>query len=365
MNPVDFFKEPKPHSIPKMEIAARYFAKWASILKPWAQGDLTYLDLYSGPGVYDDDTLGTPLRILNAIERDSDLVDCIRIVFYEKHKILYERLVTNVNNHPVTKKIKHTITFEKKEVGKAILPRIEARDCTFCFIDPCGFKGVSMDLLNKVTRGWGCDCLFFLSTSGIRRNIERGDLTVDLTELFGAAGLSHLKKVVQRTNKDKEFRDELLGVLKRGLAHQGLEYFIPFRVLEDQSEATSHYLVFVTKHPSGFEAMKEVMEDQSVLDGEGLPLYYWREDDLPQLELGEIMSGLCEQLLDLFPVGDYNAKQMIKKCHVVGVMYTKRCIVKAIHQLRIEGKVRIDGAPRHWIRNGQPALGDNRTVTFL
>jgi len=34
---------------------------------------------------------------------------------------------------------------------------------TFFFVDPWGYKGLSLQLVNAVLKDWGCDCLFFFN----------------------------------------------------------------------------------------------------------------------------------------------------------------------------------------------------------
>lgn len=365
MNLDKFFKEAKPHSIVKMKIASKYFGIWAQIIKRTVGHDLTYLDLYSGPGRYEDGTPGTPLRILDQVNSISGLTSKMRMYFYENDRTLYDRLLKAINDHPVTSKMVGRIEIHNTEVGRSILPKLQLSSGTFCFIDPCGFKGVSMDLLSKVTKGWGCDCLFFLSTSGIRRNVDREDLRGDLIDLLGNQGLEQLKEVIRRGGQDRVYREEVLSILKSGLAANGMKYFIPFRVLAQNTSGTSHYFVFISKHHRGFEKMKETMEEFSSMDGDGFPLYYWPADPGSQLVLSEAKINLSKQLLKMFAPGRYLAKDLFERCHVAGVEYTNRCISKAVHYLELEGSLTVDKPAKARMRNGHPTLGEKRTVTFL
>ena len=69
----DFFEVPTSSSLKKISIVERYFKKWANVMvhnqEAWRLTDpirFTYIDLYSGPGVYSDETPSTPIRVLNA-----------------------------------------------------------------------------------------------------------------------------------------------------------------------------------------------------------------------------------------------------------------------------------------------------------
>ena len=75
MSKADFFKEPKEHSIAKMEMVSKYFAAWAKIMMRSCEV-LTYLDLFSGRGVYEEGTHATPLRIMDEIGEINGLAGC-------------------------------------------------------------------------------------------------------------------------------------------------------------------------------------------------------------------------------------------------------------------------------------------------
>lgn len=67
----DFFDSSSARSKVKTEIVSRYFWVWASIILSATKGKVAYIDLYSGPGAYEDGTKSTPIRILeNAINCD-------------------------------------------------------------------------------------------------------------------------------------------------------------------------------------------------------------------------------------------------------------------------------------------------------
>src|SRR5207248_10024637 len=38
---------------------------------------------------------------------------------------------------------------------------------TFLFVDPFGYKGLSLQLVNSVIKDWGCDCVFFFNYNRI------------------------------------------------------------------------------------------------------------------------------------------------------------------------------------------------------
>ncbi len=43
---------------------------------------------------------------------------------------------------------------------------------TFFFVDPWGYKGLSLRLINSVLKNWGCDCIFFFNYTRINMGLE-------------------------------------------------------------------------------------------------------------------------------------------------------------------------------------------------
>ena len=54
----DFFDDPKEQSIVKSTIVSKYFWAWAKVITPsskkYGSGKIAYIDLFAGPGRYDD-----------------------------------------------------------------------------------------------------------------------------------------------------------------------------------------------------------------------------------------------------------------------------------------------------------------------
>jgi len=63
----DFFDGMKEQSHVKVEIVKKYFSAWANVLLPSVEsrdGKLGYIDLFSGPGKYEDGTKSTPILVI-------------------------------------------------------------------------------------------------------------------------------------------------------------------------------------------------------------------------------------------------------------------------------------------------------------
>ena len=88
----EFFQEQREQSIIKSRIVMKYFSAWAKIilaeLKKYPHNDprMAYVDLFAGPGIYEDQNKSTPILVLEKILSDSDLCDRVITLFNDKDK---------------------------------------------------------------------------------------------------------------------------------------------------------------------------------------------------------------------------------------------------------------------------------------
>ena len=61
-NAAFFFKQTEQSAV-KARIVASYFSAWAGVIQKW-DSPMGYIDLFCGPGKYDDDKDSAPLLIV-------------------------------------------------------------------------------------------------------------------------------------------------------------------------------------------------------------------------------------------------------------------------------------------------------------
>ena len=77
-----FFEECQEQSQVKSRIVEKYFRAWAKVVSPHARDNrIAYIDLFAGPGRYQDGTDSTPLRILRAAIDDRQMRDGLVTMF--------------------------------------------------------------------------------------------------------------------------------------------------------------------------------------------------------------------------------------------------------------------------------------------
>jgi three-Cys-motif partner protein len=79
-----FFNEANEQSEVKATIVSGYFMQWFRAIKNTVKGRdnrVAYIDLFAGPGRYDDGTVSTPLLILKQAIADPELREMLVTVF--------------------------------------------------------------------------------------------------------------------------------------------------------------------------------------------------------------------------------------------------------------------------------------------
>ena len=170
----DFFDEAQEQSIVKATIVSKYFWSWAKIIigsqKRYKNGDrLAYIDLFAGPGRYGDGQFSTPLRILETTINEPELRERLVTIFNDKDSNLTQSLESEIKKLSNIDLLKYQPKVYNEEVGDRIVNMFEEMNLipTLFFVDPWGYKGLSLRLINSVLRNWGCDCIFFFNYNRI------------------------------------------------------------------------------------------------------------------------------------------------------------------------------------------------------
>lgn len=85
-----FFQEQREQSIIKARIVSKYFSAWARVIlgvqKKYRNRSqkMAYVDLFAGPGRYDDQSKSTPLLVLETILANPELSQRVVTMFNDK-----------------------------------------------------------------------------------------------------------------------------------------------------------------------------------------------------------------------------------------------------------------------------------------
>jgi len=271
-----FFQEQREQSQIKARIVAKYFSAWANVILNTQKRirtmpqKMAYIDLFAGPGRYDDQSKSTPLLVLETIIANSDLSERMITLFNDRDKANIESLKKAITQLEGVEKLKYSPTFYNEEVGDEIVKlfRCEENIPTFFFVDPWGYKGLSLELISSIIRNWGCDCVFFFNYNRVNMGVNNEAVKPHMTSLFGEERLSALQDECKRV-KAGERETVVVQALCDALKNNGSKFVLPFRFRNDQGNRTSHHLIFISKHFRGYEIMKEIMHKESTdcIDG--------------------------------------------------------------------------------------------------
>lgn len=371
----DFFDSPLGQSVVKTELVSKYFKAWADIVigpaKRFSGGRIAYIDLFSGPGRYDDGTESTPLHVLKRAIADVDLRQHLVTQFNDKNPQFVESLKASIAELPGIETLRFQPRITGLEVGRDLVKVLEGsrQVPTLFFVDPWGYKGLSLDLIGSAIRSWGCDCIFFFNYNRVNPAVSNPAVDERMNELFGAARAESLKHRVERlSTSDREAT--IVNDLAEALQQVGGQYVLPFTFRSPQGERTSHHIIFVSKHFRGYHVMKEVMAGLSSSESGGVKSFDYTPTGSTQLRLLDglnqphSVARLREELSGHFANRTIRVIE-IYESHSVGTPYIKKNYKDAIKQLEVEERVTVDIPAPKRIRKGEVTLADSRLVTFL
>jgi len=237
---------------------------------------------------------------------------------------------------------------------------------TFFFVDPWGYKGLSLGLINSVLQNWGCDCIFFFNYNRVNMGLNNEMVREHMDVLFGKVRADTLRASLPgMTPSDRE--NLIVEELSQSLKALGGSYVLPFTFRDENGGRTKHHLIFVTKHFRGYEIMKEIMAKESSDRVQGVPSFEFSpatERFLMLFELSRPLDDLADMLLNDF-AGETVSMKNIYLRHSVGRPYIERNYKQALISLEEQGRVRTQPpAEKRRKIKGQITFPDHVNVTF-
>lgn len=368
-----FFEEQKEQSLVKSIIVAKYFDIWANVIisaqkrYPKHSQKIAYIDLFAGPGRYKDGAQSTPLKILtNAIEKP-DLRERLVTIFNDKDEKNSTDLQNTIAEIPGIETLKYKPIVNNQEVGDKIIKMFENMNLvpTLFFVDPWGYKGLSLRLVNSVLKDWGCDAIFFFNYNRISMGVNNRAVHPHIQALFGEEQAIALRnRLIGKNARERELI--IIEELCQALKAYGSRYVLPFSFKNDKGKRTSHHLIFVSKHIRGYEIMKEIMARESTSDTQGVPSFEYNPADLlPRqsllFQLYRPLDDLKDALLDTFR-GHALTMQEIYIKHNVDTPYIKKNYKDVLRELYDDGSIEAISLKGKPPREG--TFGDEIIVTF-
>ena len=269
-----FFAEQSEQSAVKAKIVVDYFTAWSRVVKKHWPGNLGYIDLFSGPGEYDDHTPSAPVQILNKVLADDSLSRRMLFAFNDKDEKNIIHLKKVVEELDKNQSLKNRIQFLNETVESGFESRINIANSipVLSFVDPFGYKGLTLGLIRKLIANNGSDCIFFFNYNRINMALSNTLFDDHLRKLFGDKRTDELKKKLEPlTAKQRE--PVVLGGIVEALRDGRNNYVLPFKFYGTEQTRTSHFILFVTKHPTACRIMKQIMYTNSAKDADGVATF--------------------------------------------------------------------------------------------
>jgi three-Cys-motif partner protein len=360
-----FFDERTDQSETKARIVQKYFYAWANVIMPTAKrygGKIAYIDLYAGPGRYKDGAASTPLLVLQHALQDSNMCSMLVAYFNDADENHTSTLQAEIDALPGIAKLKYKPTVNCGEIGEDTEKTLTETKLipSFTFVDPFGYKGLSLKIVNGVIKDWGCDCVFFFNYGRINAGLSNEKVENHMDALFGIERASKLRQKLEGQSPD-EREALILEELSQALKQMGGKFVLPFRF--KRGKRTSHSLIFVSKHFKGYEIMKGIMASESSTEDQGVASFAYSPADAKTPLLFSLVQPFDKLLSDL-PIdfaGESLSMQRIYEDHSVDTPYTKTNYKKALTELEQQGRV-MANPPATKRRKG--TFADQVMVTF-
>jgi three-Cys-motif partner protein len=364
-----FFEESREQSSVKATIVHKYFWAWAKVIMPSAKKSskrIAYIDLFSGPGRYKDGTKSTPLLILEKAIQDENMREMLVSIFNDRDLNNSRSLQSAIDNLPGIDRLKYKPIVINSEVGTEIEQEFKKIQFvpTLFFVDPWGYKGLSLGLINSVIKNWGCDCIFFFNYNRINMGLNNELVRNHMDALFGKTRADLLREKLEPMNPSQR-EIEIVEQISQALKSSGKEnrYILPFCFKNENGTRTSHHLIFVTKHFRGYEIMKEIMATQSSSSCQGVPSLAYCEADKNQpilFEMSRPIDDLENMLLVSYAGKTKNRKEIYEE-HSIGKPFIEKNYRAALMNLENEGLI-ITDPPKDARKND--TFSDKVKITF-
>lgn len=275
----DFFKEKRSASEIKSEILNEYFKAWAAILLRGQRykkiNKLLYVDLFSGPGLYENGKPSTPIKILNSINESKgqyiDFDKSVKTFFNDKSPKLIKDLKKNIEELPYYDQLTHKPVIANEVASQQLLERyLNSNIPSLTFIDPLGYNYTQNMLLYSV-KNWGSDLFMLFNFNRIRAAIRNKLVRENMEGIFTSYydEISAFYKKESSPHKREEF---IIKTFEKIFIDKGY-YILKFRVSFPNRNQTSHYLFFISKVKLAITRAKEIMTKYSDVQDDGVPLF--------------------------------------------------------------------------------------------
>lgn len=362
-----FFEERQDQSEVKARIVSKYFTAWANVILPSVirhNSRLAYVDLYAGPGRYKDGSASTPIMVLEKAISDPKLSKYLVALFNDVNSQNTSTLQSEIDELPGIEKLTYKPTISCNAVNEDAEKYFSETRLvpSFTFIDPWGYKGLSLKIVNGVIKDWGCDCVFFFNYNRINAGISNDAVEEHMAALFGSDRARTLRERVAGASPTMR-ESMILEEMTQAIKEMGGTFVLPFR-FKNPSGRPTHHLIFVSKNFRGYSIMKEIMTKESSTEDQGVPSFTYSPADAstPLLfSLQQPFSVLRTSLLETFAGRELTTVQVYEQ-HSVGRPFIMKNYKEVLRQMEEDGVIQVRSLKTGRRRKG--SFADHLMVGF-
>lgn len=322
----DFFENQTISSKIKASIVSEYFPSYCKIIAKKIQPkSIRYIDLFAGPGMYNDGNPSTPVLIGNYCEKDAFLKQNVKMIFNDN--VFGKQLEDNFTSKFGSDTFNHPPHFGKSTVGEnPEITKFLVKDThvnkvnetpSLLFIDPFGYKGIETKVLSEFLKNWGNEIFIFVNTKRIHPALINDKFEELMNDLFPTT-LNELRNNRQYKSSVGERLSLIIDSLGKEYSKLLNEqiYYTAFKFQEEDIDATSHYILHITKGAKGFELIKTIYNDfaniGTIFDGVNTYTFDAKHYENPVEELFDVKSENIDKLKDEL-YGEFKGKELTSK----------------------------------------------------
>jgi len=368
-----FFERRTAQSQIKSTIVAKYLTAWANIMMAKNQHRkdrrIAYIDLFCGPGRYEDGSESTPLEVLREAIASPGMKRNLVTIFNDKNSEFVQALQSEVALLSGVDQLGHSPGFSTFEVDRTISYELGNQSLipSLVFVDPWGYKGLALDLIENILKHWGCEVIFFFNYNRVNLGINNHLVEEYMSQLFGPKLLPQLQKDLVMANPEQR-QSRIIEGITNAIRSSGGRYIAMFEFKGSKGQRTSHYIIFASKKFIGYHVMKDIMFKESsgvgdVREFHYTPLTVHQAHLLLEPEKTYSIAAL-KLLLTRSCKGQTGSVWQFYESHSVDTPYTLRNFQDAMLQLEVEKRLTVLGSSKRPRKNGNLTLGKDRQVTF-
>lgn len=367
-----FFVDQSEQSAVKAHIVSSYFSAWSRVIQKW-NTPMAYIDLFCGPGKYENDKPSAPLLVVQNTLANPALLNRMNFVFNDKDPNNISMLKQAILQIDENSKLKARVQYYNETVEQDFYNRlnIPANMPVLSFVDPFGYKGLTMNLINRLINNSGSDCIFFFNYNRINMALSSNTkFDEHLKSLFGDTRTAELKK--RLAHQPPEQREPIvLNALIEALRENKSNYVLPFKFYSTEMLRTSHFIIFVTKHPVACKIMKQIMYSNSAKDSDDVATFSF--EDSRNFGVGFEQLTIFDRPIQSLR-GDILRKYAGKAisvgsiCNEIDCDFSSHFVSKnvkdVLKQLELEGKISVVGGRKQKYRSGKLNMPDGAVIQF-